>query len=215
MVINNQNTYNSGDILSNVMLTGKCYIEKYEKKVEGICECGYTFWTFLRNLKVGKTKSCGCKMAVQFKHGLSKTPLYKAWGRIKDRCYNDKLLSFKNYGGRGIFLCDEWVNNPEAFIKWSKENGWRKGLTIDRINNDKGYDPNNCRWVSRKVQGRNRRTNVILSAFNEEKFLIDWQSDSRCSVKQNTIMYRIRVLGLSNEKAISLPGKRGNYTKKI
>ena len=92
-----------------------------------------------------------------FKHGLTKHPLYRKWGEIKTRCYNQNREDYVHYAGRGITVCDEWLNDPVAFIEWSLANGWQKGLYIDRIDNDKGYSPDNCRFVNNRTNCQNTR----------------------------------------------------------
>ena len=89
------------------------------------------------------------------KHGLAYHPLHRKWRGIKDRILNPNCKGYKNYGGRGISICDKWKNDPKKFIEWCLENGWRKGLHIDRIDNDGDYGPNNCRFVRILLQSRN------------------------------------------------------------
>lgn len=91
------------------------------------------------------------------KHGLSQTQLYRCWYGIIQRCDDSKNRAYKWYGGRGISICDEWKNSLETFYSWAMANGFQKGLTIDRINNDGNYEPSNCRWVTRKVNLNNMR----------------------------------------------------------
>ncbi len=91
------------------------------------------------------------------KHNLCSHPLYSIANAMHQRCYNKKRKGYKNYGGRGIKVCDEWLNDKEAFINWSLDNGWEKGLTIDRIDNDGDYEPDNCRFVTRQAQMYNTR----------------------------------------------------------
>lgn len=138
------------------------------------CDCGIEKVMQSGSVRHGRNKSCGClirermsKGLNQTKHGLTSSDgppenrrLYVVWNSMKHRCYNKKSHSFKNYGGRGISVCGEWLNNPVAFVDWALNNGYEKGLSIDRIDNDAEYSPNNCRWVSAKKQARNRRNTV-------------------------------------------------------
>ena len=89
------------------------------------------------------------------KHGYSRHPLYSVWNGIKNRCYNKNEKQYGVWGGRGISVCDEWINNPKAFIEWALKSGYKKGLFIDRINNDMDYEPNNCRFITRANSNRN------------------------------------------------------------
>lgn len=90
------------------------------------------------------------------KHGYNNTRPYEIWENMKQRCYNPKCPMYNYYGGRGITICEEWKNHPEAFVNWALQNGYAEKLTIDRIDNSKGYSPDNCRWVDRKTQSLNR-----------------------------------------------------------
>jgi len=126
------------------------------------CDCGKKTIVRAPNLKFGGTRTCGCGVARATvkrctKHGESHSKLNYIWTAMKERCFNPNNKSYDNYGGRGITVCDEWKNDYAAFSKWSKENGYREGLTLDRINNDGGYSPDNCRWTTYKVQSNNRR----------------------------------------------------------
>lgn len=132
------------------------------RKVLCYCSCGNYKEIRLGDLKSGATQSCGCYKKEQVskkskKHGLIKHPLYRVWASAKDRCSNIQCKDYKDYGKRGIEVCDEWVNDSKVFIEWSLKNGWEKSLVIDRQNNDKGYSPNNCRFVDRGLSARNRR----------------------------------------------------------
>ena len=91
------------------------------------------------------------------RHGFSGHPLHGVWTGLKERCLNKNNRDFHYYGGRGITVCEEWENNSKSFIFWALENGWKRGLTIDRIDNDKGYSPENCRFVTRAENNRNQR----------------------------------------------------------
>lgn len=98
------------------------------------------------------------------KHGMTHDRLYQIWCDMKQRCYNPKVREYKNYGGRGITVCDEWMNSA-AFFEWAKANGYSEKLTIDRIDNDKGYSPDNCRWSTAKEQRHNQRPRKSKSGF--------------------------------------------------
>lgn len=126
------------------------------------CFCGNEFISMLSSVKSGNTKSCGChniKMIKQrmTKHLLSNHPLFKVWANIIRRVEVCKDKSYINYGGRGIYMCDKWRNDFKDFYDWCINNGYKKGLTIDRINNDGNYEPSNCRFTNRHIQVINRR----------------------------------------------------------
>lgn len=109
-----------------------------------------------------------------FKHNKTNTKIYHCYNHIKQRCYNPKDKRYKDYGGRGITMCDEWLNDFMTFYDWSMNNGYYEGLTIDRIDNNKCYSPYNCRWVDMKTQSRNRRSNVNYTINGDTHCLKDW-----------------------------------------
>jgi hypothetical protein len=106
----------------------------------------------------------------------SKTRLYYVWQGMKRRCDSPKNKSYADYGARGIKVCDQWANDYGAFMDWALANGYKQGLSIDRIDNDKGYSPDNCRWVGRKQQNENRRSVVRLTAGGETRTMADWEN---------------------------------------
>ena len=132
------------------------------------CDCGITKDIAGSNLKSGNTQSCGClkkeKVTKLCKdrstHGMRYTRLYNTWRSMKKRCLLDYGVAAKNYKQRGIFVCKEWLIF-ENFRDWSRINGYADNLTIDRINNDDGYYPENCRWITQAEQARNTRRNVL------------------------------------------------------
>ena len=126
------------------------------------CFCGNEFKTQIQSIKSGATSSCGCyqkqrREEAHIIHGLSKHHLHSVWSNMKSRILNINSEDYKNYGARGITICDEWKNDFKSFYDWSLANGYKKELTIDRMNNNGNYEPSNCRWVYRDIQNRNRR----------------------------------------------------------
>lgn len=132
------------------------------------CDCGneVVIPKHRLKLKYGGTKSCGCLSRDTIikrltTHGLSKHPLWSTWYGMRQRCYYKRSISYKKYGGRGITICDEWLNNFQVFYDWAASNGWKKGLQIDRIDNNGDYEPNNCRFVTNKRNCRNQMRSRI------------------------------------------------------
>ena len=173
------------------------------------CDCGKPITVRGGSLASGTTKSCGCLHAEisvgvmqrvnasgqrvttgNTRHGLSDTHLYKTYTNMKTRCYNQNRDVYKYYGGRGIGMCDEWVHDFGAFYKWATENGYIDGLEIERIDNDKGYSPTNCRWAIRHEQVMNRRVTVVLSDGTVSKTLYDWCKERGVNYKTAHARYK-------------------------
>ena len=136
-------------------------------------------------------------------HGESKTRLYKIWKGIKERCHNPNNTAFRNYGGRGIGICDEWngKNGYIPFREWALQNGYSDDLTIDRIDVNGNYAPSNCRWVTLTEQSRNKRT-TILSTFNgETRTLKEWSEI--LGINYQTLYRRIFIYGWDTDKAFN------------
>ena len=124
--------------------------------------CGKEFKTVITNVKRKRTKSCCCYRKRRIgestkKHGLSHTRLYTVWNDMNVRVHNPQYKQYNDYGGRGITICEEWKNDFMSFYNWAISNGYLDDLSIDRINNDGNYEPNNCRWVTQTIQNRNQR----------------------------------------------------------
>lgn len=146
------------------------------------CDCGNIKIVRSDSLQRGAIRSCGClkkeqdltNLTANHSHRMSGSRIYTIWQGIKARCYNPHEPRYERYGGRGITVCDEWKNNFKQFCEWSMKNGYSNELTIDRIDNDKGYSPDNCRWATNKEQSNNRSTNINIKIGNATKTLTEW-----------------------------------------
>jgi hypothetical protein len=175
------------------------------------CECGNEKVIAGRNLKNGNVKSCGClrsekTISRNYKHGEINTHLYKIFNQMRNRCNNPNHKDFKDYGGRGIEVCQEW-NDISAFLlfrDWAISQGYKDGLSIDRRENDKGYSPDNCRWVTVKEQNNNKRNNHLITYSGETKTLAQWATDR--NIPRDILYSRIK-LGWSLEDAFTKPIK--------
>lgn len=197
-------------------------IEKPESggrlKLKCRCDCGNTTYVFPYQFTSGDVKSCGCKkkniwnghreVKWQIKHGLCGTRVYHEWTAMKDRCYNPNAQNYDRYGGRGIIMCDEWKNDVTKFADWvDSVGGFKKGLSVDRIDNNGPYAPWNCRLATAKEQLRNIRTNRILEYNGESHCMAEWAE--MLGMKYSTLVNRL-FKGWSVEKALTTPvnGKR-------
>ena len=183
--------YQLGQKFGGLTYTGLTYTKKilgnWKRFIEAVCECGQVKIYSFSSVASGDTKSCGCyrkKVTRRTKttHGLSKHSLFQVHSKMISRCYNHKDPSFSNYGSRNIEVWKDWKDSFVDFYEWSIENGYKEGLSLDRVNNDGNYAPFNCRWATVAEQNRNRRNNRIFTAFGDTKCLWDWGNDKRCVV---------------------------------
>lgn len=142
---------------------------------ECLCDCGNKCIVCESALTSGNTKSCGCiakelLISRNTVHGKCGTRLYKTWRNMKTRCYNKNCVEYSCYGGRGIKVCDEWLNDFSVFYDWAMEHGYDDNLTIDRIDNDKNYCPENCCWITRSENIRKRNVEYFARK-RQEKYV--------------------------------------------
>lgn len=195
-----------------VLREGKARISSTGKEYRTVickCDCGNTKQIFTSNLTGNKTRSCGCIHGETVRtHGLGKHPLYYTWHCMKKRCYNSENEGYKNYGGRGIMICDEWLNDFKVFYDWAMINGYKKGLEIDRRDNDGNYEPTNCRFVTRRKNALNQR---LLYSSNTSGYRgVCWMNGSQQWRAYIKIKNKPIILGLHVTKELAIQS-RNNY----
>ncbi|HEX3058063.1 MAG TPA: hypothetical protein VHP62_01805 [Usitatibacter sp.] len=178
------------------------------------CDCGGESIAQLGNLRNGTTQSCGCLHSevtrqINSRHGLSKTPEYQAWRAIQDRCYNANLPVYKNYGARGITVCQRWRDSLAAFIKDMGPRPSRRH-SIDRIDNDGNYEPGNCRWATALQQARNRRACVRLTHNGRTMSPAEWAAVT--GLNYGTIMSRVEH-GWPTERVLAPLTRHARYPR--
>lgn len=161
------------------------------------CKCGKEFIAYKHNLtrNVDRIESCGCALGT---HHHSKTRCMKIFYGVRKRCYNKNSKSYKDYGGRGIKICDEWYNNCESFYQWAISNGYKDNLTIERIDVNKDYSPDNCKWIPKSEQSANRRG--IRKVLFENKICSIKEICKKTGIKYNTVYMRIKRNGIFTKK---------------
>ena len=169
-----------------------------------LCDCGNETIVSGGNLRDGSVKSCGClKYLPKDTHHLSNTKLYGVYRGMKTRCYTPSAFGYKYYGAKGIKICDEWNNSFESFYKWAMENGYEEGLTIDRLDNSKDYQPDNCRWTTREEQSNNRDFCVMITYKGKTQNLMCWCKELGLNYKR--VHSRMFRLGWDFEKSAFTP----------
>lgn len=161
--------------------------KSYQSRWLVLCDCGNQTIVLAGALKSKKTQSCGCLQRertskAKTTHGLyhdqnrRRSKLNRVWCTMKERCQNPNSKSFKDYGGRGITICDEWQKYQPFFV-WAMLHGYQEGLQIERMNNDGNYEPDNCRWATKKEQGKNKRNNITISFNGKTQILREWADE--------------------------------------
>ena len=196
--------------LEALYLVGKDEKGRYLWKCK--CECGKCVDVIAKHLTMQGTKSCGCLLEEQNTrmrsgeynpkrtHGKSNTRIYRIWKDMKRRTVNPNRQNYDRYGGRGISVCAEWCDDFETFYQWSMQNGYQDTLEIDRIDNDKSYSPENCRWVSKIVNANNRACSRKITYLGETKTIAEWSKI--LGISYTKLIYRINA-GWSLDRAFS------------
>lgn len=181
------------------------------------CECGNDCIVHASALRSGNTKSCGCLRAEishdrVVTHGMSRTSLFHVWRAMKDRCLNPNNRSYKNYGGKGVRVCDEWLDST-TFFDWARSSGYEDGLTIERIDVNGDYCPENCKWIPFAEQARNKTNNLMIEIDGVSKCLAQWCDEYDMSYFM--VSQRIRKLGWEPKKALTTPPRKTKARKQV
>ncbi len=186
-----------------------------------LCDCGNKKIVPTTYLTRGDTTSCGCyRKECELRnlskfwgkpktHGLSKTRIYQIWADMKDRCNNKNNQFYKNYGKRGIKVCEDWLTNFMNFYNWAINNGYTSKLTIDRIDVDGNYEPNNCRWATWKEQANNKRVTRKIVIYEEKKSAYEFEK--QYGIKAHVLIDRYDK-GYRDDKLI-YKGNLGHFRK--
>ncbi len=169
-----------------------------------ICDCGKDIVVRGSHLKSGHSVSCGCKRG-NISHQESKTRLYHIWNGMRERCSNSKNPQYDSYGARGIRVCSDWLSYVN-FRDWSLANGYAENLSIDRIDNNGGYSPENCRWATAREQANNTRKTRFITYNGETHSISEWAR--KLGIKQSTLSMRINKYGWNAEDAFGKEVKK-------
>lgn len=197
----------TGETFGRLIVIGRFESEEPQHDSEWVCvcSCGKVTIKTRSNLKSDHSQSCGClKSEKATTHGKRKTRLYRIWLGMRDRCTNVTSPNFQNYGGRGISVCAEW-DDFQTFYQWAMANGYKPALTIDRLDVNGNYCPQNTRWATSIEQNRNRRNNHLLTYAGKTMPISQWADET--GLNQSTILRRVNFLGWSAEQALTTPPK--------
>ena len=177
------------------------------------CDCGNEKKVKTSDLTSGNTRSCGCfQTEARITHNLTHHKLYWVYQNMKNRCYRTSDRHFNDYGGRGITVCDEWLEDFLNFYSWAINNGYQEGLEIDRIEVNGNYEPSNCRWITHKEQQFNKRNNKRFYYNGKNLTLPEWSEILHIS--PDTLFSRIYKRGWSVERALTEPVHTQSRNKK-
>lgn len=187
---------------------GRLTVKKFNGVINGRenylckCECGKEVCVDGHLLKSGNNKSCGCLKIDKLidrstTHNKCHSRLYSIFKGMKKRCLKPNSINYNNYGGKGISICQEWLNNFESFYNWAIKNGYKNNLTIDRIDSNKNYCPNNCRWVTQKQQCRNTSRNHFIEYKNKKITIAEFSETT--NIPYNYCNYRFNKNMTSEE----------------
>ena len=206
----------TGDRYGRLTVVEEVEPDGYHRRFRCLCDCGASKVAVLKRLRNGNTASCGClhrevsaangREKPATTHGHSYHPIYNIWRGMINRCERPSDRYYRNYGGRGIAVCQAW-HDAGTFIEWAHASGWRDGLQIDRIDNDGNYSPENCRFVTRKENCRNTRHNVLVTFREITKPLAAWAE--QFGLRWRTLHNRIYRYDWTVEQALTLPLQRG------
>lgn len=215
----------TGQRFGRLFVVAECGRSKDGQKMyRCVCDCGNVKEIRSGNLRSGKTLSCGClgrektiaRNKANKKHGMRHSRLYGIWMGMRQRCNWEKAINWHLYGGRGIKVCDDWNSSFNHFMEWAIANGYEEDLTLDRIDPDGNYCPENCRWATLGEQNNNKRTCVYVTIDGETKTVTEWCKLT--GVNRMTAYNRIRR-GWSPIEAVSIldkeEGKRRSASSKF
>lgn len=208
----------TGMVFGRLTVTKNTELRKSGLYWECVCECGEKKFISSAKLRNGNTRSCRClntELVIKrtVTHGLSSHPIYKLWVKIKERCNNSNASNYHMYGGRGVVMCKEWENNFMSFYNWCIENGWKKGLQIDKdIKAIKLgipaliYSPKMCQFVTSKVNSYNKRTSKYIEYEGKNQTIAEWAVET--GIKMGTLWYRLRKTNLSTKDILTKKVKK-------